>query len=281
MRHSPITAESRTVASIMKTRIALALGFILAVTPAAVVAQDVASPGPDNMLARQLCAAAADDEAAVDSCVSSIEAALVELEAAPDEERTLLEQAADIVDETLEDLRQIDVEGAFDDLVQSAQDFELDVELADVQQAVDDAVAEAQTAIATIALHPEIDFRKALDQAVADALASAEDFDLQAAVDEALTEAQAAIEDADVQGLIDEAVVAIEDGVEDARAVVAEGERWVRENRDAVCRGGSISVGTTVGLAVFALTGVEWLGLQAFWAMERLTNGTCGDVVGE
>jgi hypothetical protein len=24
---------------------------------------------------------------------------------------------------------------------------------------------------------------------------------------------------------------------------------------------------------------VEWLGLQAFWAMERFTNGVCGDIV--
>lgn len=268
----------------MKTRLPAALALVLAVTPAAVSAQDEASPAPDLVFVGELCAAAADDQAELDSCVSSVEAALAQLDAAPEEERSLLEQAAAIVDDTLEDLRQIDVEAAFDDLVQSAQEFELDVNLEDVQQAVDDAVTEAQTAIAQLSEDAaEIDLQAALDQAVADALASAEDleFDLQMAVDDALTEAQAAIEDADVQGLIDEAVVTIEDGVEDARAVVAEAEQWVRENRNTVCRGGSISVGTTVGLAVFALTGVEWLGLQAFWAMERLTNGVCGDVVGE
>jgi hypothetical protein len=264
----------------MKTRLALALVLSLAATPAAVVAQEDPSLVPEQALVQQICAAAAADQAELDACVASVEAARVQLQAAPAEERTLLEQAADIVDDTLEELRQIDVEAAFDDLVQSAQEFELDVDVEGVQQAVDDAVAEAQDAISQISLDAEIDIRETIDQAVADALASAEEFDLQAAVDDALAEAQAAIDEADVQALIDEAVVAIEDGVEDARAVVAEAQQWVQENRDAVCRGGSISVGTTVGLAVFALTGVEWLGLQAFWAMERFSNGVCGDFAG-
>lgn len=262
----------------MKTRLPLALALCLAATPASVVAQEEPSLAPDRMLVHGLCAAAAADEAELDACVASVEAAMLELEAAPAEERTLLEQAADIVDDTLEDLRQIDVEAAFDDLVQSAQDFELDVDLEGVQQAVDDAVAEAQTAIAQLAQDADVDLRQALDQAVSDALAATEDFDLQAAVDDALAEAQAAIDDAEVQGLIDEAVASIEQGVADAREVLAEAQRWVQENRDTVCRGGSISVGTTVGLAVFAVTGVEWLGLQAFWAMERFTNGVCGDI---
>ena len=71
----------------------------------------------------------------------------------------------------------------------------------------------------------------------------------------------------------------LQQGVDDARAVVAEAQRWAQQNTDAVCRGGSLSLGTTVGLAVFALTGVEWLGLQAFWATERFSNGLCGDIV--
>ena len=72
---------------------------------------------------------------------------------------------------------------------------------------------------------------------------------------------------------------ALESAVEDARAVVGEAQQWAQENVDVVCRGGSISLGTTVGVAVFALTGVEWLGLQAFWATERFSNGICGDFV--
>jgi len=263
----------------MKTRLSLALALVLASSPAAVVAQAQPSPTLDRALVQQLCAAAAADEAELDACVASVDAALVELASAPAEERSLLEQAADLVDETLEDLRRIDVDAAFDDLVQSAQEFELDVDLQDVQQAVDEAVAEAQAAIASFSADGAIELREALDQAVSEALASAEDIDLQAAVDDALAEAQVAIDDADVQGLIDEAVASLEESVAEARDVLAEAQRWVQSNRDTVCRGGSISIGTTVGLAVFAVTGVEWLGLQAFWAMERFTNGVCGDIV--
>ena len=263
----------------MKTRLPLALSLVLALTPAAVAAQEESPPASEWTLVQQLCAAAAADESELDSCISSVESALVELEEGATDERSLLDRAADLVDETLEDLREIDVEAAFDDLVASAQDFELDVDLESVQQSIDEAVAEAQTAIESIELPSEIELREAIDQAVSDALAGAEDFDLQAAVDEALAEAQAAIEDADIEGQIDDAVALLEESVGEAQAVVAEARAWILENREAVCRGGSISVGTTVGLAVFALTGVEWLGLQAFWAMERFTNAACGDIV--
>ena len=266
----------------MKTRLSLALTFILAATPAAVTAQEETSPTPsiDMGLVTQICAAAAADETELDACVASVEGALIQLEGEP-EERSLLDQAADLVDDTLEDIRQIDVEAAFDDLVTSAQEFELDEALAGAQEAVDGAIAEAQDAIEGLELPTEVDLQAALDEAVAEALAATEEIDLQAAVDTALADAQAAIEEADLDGVIDDAVLALGDSVETARVVVGEAQTWVQDNQDAVCRGGSISVGTTVGLAVFALTGVEWLGLQAFWATERFTNAACGDVVGE
>jgi hypothetical protein len=127
----------------------------------------------------------------------------------------------------------------------------------------------------------DIDVEGAIEDAVAQALAAADELDLQAAVDQALAEAQAAIDEADLQGTVDDAVAALEENVAEAQAIVAEAQAWARENRDAVCRGGSISLATTVGVAVFATTGVEWLGLQAFWATERFTNTTCGDMVGE
>ena len=264
----------------MKTRLPLAIALIVALTPASVAAQSEGSPAPavDTDLVEQLCGAAAADTAELDACMSSVGAALTRLEEESGE-RSLLDQAADLVDDTLEELRAVDVEAAFDDLVTSAQEFELDVDLEDVQQAVDDAVTEAQIAIEELELPTTVDIQAALDEAVAEALAAGEDFDLQAAVDDALAEAQAAIEEADLDELVDDAVVTLEENVGEAQAVVAEAQTWVRENRDAVCRGGSISVGTSVGLAVFALTGVEWLGLQAFWATERLTNATCGDIV--
>jgi hypothetical protein len=264
----------------MKTRLPLTLAFVLALMPAAVGAQTESPPAAtvDMDLVEQLCGAAAADSTELDACMASVEGALEQLDTEP-EERSLLDQAADLVDETLEDLRQIDVEATFDDLVTSAREFELDVEA--VQQAVDEAVAEAQQAIEELELPSSVDIQAALEEGVAEALATAEDIDLQAIVDEALAEAQVAIEEADIDGLVDDAVAALEESVEEAQAVVSEAQTFIRENRDAVCRGGSISVGTTVGIAVFALTGVEWLGLQAFLAIERFTNATCGDVVGE
>ena len=268
----------------MKTRLSLILGLVLAVTPASVSAQAEGSPAPaeiDMELLTQLCGAVAADDAERDSCVSAAESALQELEILPAEERTLLEQAADLVDETLEDLRQIDVNEAFDDLVEQAQDIDLEAELEEARQAIDEAISEAQAAFDELELPSEVDIQGALDEAVAEALATAEEVDLESAVNEALAEAQVAIEEADLQGVVDEAVVALEDSVQDARAIVAEAQTWAQQNTDFVCRGGSVSLGTTVGVAVFVATGIEWLGLQAFWATERFTNGVCGDVVGE
>jgi hypothetical protein len=263
----------------MKTRLALLLSCVLVAASASVAAQGDATPSPvdiDRQLIDQLCGAAAADESELAHCVGSVEAALVQLrEAAAEQDQSLLDQAQAIVDDAVEGLREIDIEATLDELVASAQDFELEIDI-DVQGAIDDAVA----AFEGIELPTDFDVQAAFDQAVAEALAATEDFDLQAAVDAALADAQAAIDEADLQGTVDEAVAAIEEGVEEARAVVAEAQRWAQENRVAVCRGGSISLGTTVGIAVFALTGIEWLGLQAFWATERLTNGICGDVVG-
>ncbi len=269
----------------MKTRLSLLLGLLVAVTPASVAAQTetpTSSDPVDRTLVNQLCAATAEDEDELGACIAAVEAAATRLTLdLPVEEQSLLDQLASTVDDTLEDLRQVDIEAAFGDVVESVQEFELDVDLEGVQQSVDDAIADAQTAIDELELPTDVDIQGALEDAVAEALTSAEDIDLRAAVDDILTEAQIAIDDADVQGAVDQTVVTLEDAVSDTQAILAEAGVWARENRAAVCRGGSLSLGTTVGIAVFAVTGVEWLGLQAFWAAERLTNGICGDVVGD
>jgi hypothetical protein len=265
----------------MKTRIALTLGLILAVTPASVVAQ-TDSPAPEvagSALVDQLCAASAADDAELTSCVEAVKSALEQMsEQAPPEELDLLAQAQALVDdtqalidETLEDVQEIDVQAAIDEAVAQAQEFELDVDL-DVQGALDDIAAAAE----------DLDFedvQTAIDEAVAEALAATEDIDLEGAIEEALAEAQAAIDDAELDEAVGEAVAALGESVDEARAVVAAAQVWAVDNKDAVCRGGSVSLGTTVGVAVFALTGVEWLGLQAFWATERFTNSACGDFV--
>ncbi len=260
----------------MKTRIALLLGLALAITPASVAAQaGPTSDAIDRSLIDQLCAASAADQAELDACAEAVEGALTKmLDDLPAERLGLLEQAQSLLDETIDRIREIDLEAAIDEVVASAQTFELDIDI-DVQQAIDDTVA----AVQDLDLELDIDVQAAIDGAVAEALAATEDFDLQAAVDAALADALAAVDDADLQGTVDDAVLALEGSVDEARAVVAEAQQWAQVNKDAVCRGGSVSLGTTVGVAVFVLTGVEWLGLQAFWATERFTNATCGDIV--
>jgi hypothetical protein len=269
----------------MKTRIAIVLGLVLAATPASVAAQADASPssqGVDLGLIEQLCAATAADEAELAACVGAVGEAVTDmLEEAPDEEPSLLDRAQSILDETQElidatiaEVREVDLQAALDDVVQNAQDFEFDVDI-DVQGALDDAVA----AFEEFELDVDIDVQQAIDDAVREALAATEDIDLETAIDEALAGAQGAIEDAELQAVVDDTVAALEQSVEEARAVVTSAQEWAQQNTDAVCRGGSVSFGTTVGVAVFVLTGVEWLGLQAFWATERFTNGFCGDFV--
>jgi hypothetical protein len=107
------------------------------------------------------------------------------------------------------------------------------------------------------------------------------DVDLQAAIDDvvATLEGLGLSGDVDLQAAIEDTLVALQQDIDDASAVVSEAQEWAQENTDMVCRGGSVSLGTTVGVVVFALTGVEWLGLQAFWATERFTNGVCGEMV--
>jgi hypothetical protein len=268
----------------MKTRLTLLLGLLIAVTPASVAAQ-AESPLPeaiDPELIGQLCAATSDDEAEQEGCIGSVEAALQQMvETMPEEEQTLLDEIASTVDDTLDDLRDVDLQATFDDAIERAQEFDVDEALAGAQEAVDQAIADAQTAIDELELPSDVDIQGALEEAVAEALAAADEVDFQTAVDDALAEARTAIEEADLQGTVDDAVVALEDSVSDAQAIVAEAQAWAQENREAVCRGSSVSLGTTVGIAVFAVTGVEWLGLQAFWAAERFTNGFCGDLVGD
>ncbi|MEA2025812.1 MAG: hypothetical protein U9O18_03895 [Chloroflexota bacterium] len=239
--------------------------------------------GVDMGLVHELCAATADDETELTACMDSVESALTQmLSVQPDEEgaslldraQGLLDDAQTFFDDTLAEAREIDLQAALDDAVQSAKDFELDIDV-DVQGAIDDAVA----AIDDLDLDVDIDVQQAIDDAVAEVLTATEDIDLEAAIDEALAGAQAAIDDADLEAVVADAVVALEDSVVEARAVVGAAQQWAQENADVVCRGSSVSLGTTVGVAVFALTGVEWLGLQAFWATERFTHGFCGDLV--
>jgi hypothetical protein len=261
----------------MKIRIAILLGLLIACTPDTTMAQADASPSPggvDSDLVAELCAAGAGDVAAEADCIDAVQAALTQMTADVEEGgRSLIEQAQSIIDETaasvedaLSQARQIDLQATLDDIVEHARAFELDL---DLQGAIDEAVAALDD------LDLDVDVQTTLEDAVAQALAAGEDFDLATAVDGALSEARAAIENADVQGT----VAALQDGVEQARAVVATAQQWAQANTDVVCRGGSVSLGTTVGVAVFALTGVEWLGLQAFWATERFTNGVCGELV--
>jgi hypothetical protein len=284
----------------MKTRLAPGLAALVALVmtfaPAATLAQseapaqaeasseaEVSAPPlqVDHELIERLCAAAAADDAQLASCVESVGAALTAMAAGlSEEERTLLGQAADLVDQSLEDLRRVDVEAILADAVQDLQAIDIELDL-DVERALEDAFS-ALDDLGADGL--ALDAQRAIEDAVGDALAAAEDLDLGAAIegalDEALTDVQAAFDEAGLQRSIDEVVVGLEERVAQAQAVVAEAQAWARENRDALCRGGSIGLGTTVGLAVLALTGVEWLGLQAFWATERFTNTTCGDVVG-
>ena len=262
----------------MKTRIALLLGLAIAITPASVAAQTDSSPTPldiDLTLVDRLCGSVAADEVVASECAADVAAALTQMnEAVPAGEQSLLDQAVALVDDTIADLGEVDIEAALDDVLASARDFEFNVDI-DVQGAIDDAVA----AIEDLDLYLDVDVQAVLDDVVAQALLASEDFDLQAAVDSALAEAQTAISEADLQGTVDGAVAALETSVEEARTVIAEAQSWAQQNQVAVCRGGSVSLGTTVGVAVFVVTGVEWLGLQAFWATERFTNGVCGDIV--
>jgi|GEM_PF-6963941 len=259
----------------MKTRIALLLGLAIAITPASVAAQVEGSPAPDVVdlaLVSQLCAAAAADEAEQSACVDAVGTALTQmLEEEPAQEQSLLDQAQSLVDDTLADLREVDFEAALDDAIASAQDFEFDVDI-DLQGAIDDAVA----AIEDLDLEVDVDVQAAIDDVVAEALAATEDFDVQGALDDALAEAQLALEDADLQGTVDEAVAALETSVEEARAVVTEAQQWAQENHEEVCRGGSLSLGTVVGLVVFMETGMAFLATAAGGATERFTNTLCG-----
>jgi len=259
----------------MKTRIALLLGLAIAITPASVAAQAEGSPASDAIdvaLVTQLCGATAADDAELSDCVESVEAALTQMiKDMPVEEQSLLDQAQSLVDDTIADLREVDIEAAIDDAIASAQDFELDIDI-DVQAAIDDAVA----AIEDLDLEIDVDIQAIIDDAVAEALAATEDIDLQGAFDDALAEAQVALEEADLQGTVDEAIIALEDSVAEAQAVVLEAQHWAQENHEAVCRGGSLSLGTVVGLVVFMETGMAFLATAAGGATERFTNTVCG-----
>jgi aminopeptidase N len=255
----------------LKTRLALLLILVMALMPATAFAQADDAEAPDAVetaLIGQLCAATAAEAAEQAACISAVSLALAEIAGT----EPLGEQ--DPLGEALSRVRELDLQAALDEISRNAQGLEIGVD-ADLQAAIDEAVANLEG----LELGVDIDLQAAIDEATAAAMAATEEIDLAAAVDEALAEAQAAIEDAGVRAALDDTLMTLEQGVDDARAVAAEAQRWAQQNTDAVCRGGSLSLGTTVGLAVFALTGVEWLGLQAFWATERFSNGLCGDIV--
>jgi hypothetical protein len=262
----------------MKTRIAIVLGFVLAAAPASAVAQSEASPAPgdvDLSLVTELCAANAADEAEIGSCVESVQTILTEsFGGSTDDTPSLIDRAQALADDTqtliddaIDQAQAVDLQAALDDAIAGAQDL-------GIQAAIDDAVA----AVQDIDIDVDVDIQEAIDGAVAEALAATEEIDLQARVDEALDGALSALDDADVQASVDEAVGALESSVAEARNVVAAAQAWAQQNSDVVCRGSSVGLGTTVGVTVFVLTGVEWLGLQSFWATERFTNGICGDL---
>jgi hypothetical protein len=266
------------------------LSLVLALAPAAVTAQNGAvraADGVDITLVSRLCAAATADEAEQAACISAVARVVMEMTAAEMSDATrpledselpeaqpLLEETQARIDEALAQIREIDLQAALDDVARSAQELQLDVDI-DLQGAIDDAVA----ALEALGLSGDIDLQGAIDDAVAATLAATEEIDLGTLLDDALAGALSGLEDAGVEAAIEDALVALQLNVESARAVVSEAQQWARQNTETVCRGGSVSLGTTVGLVVFALTGVEWLGLQAFWATERFTNRVCGEVV--
>jgi hypothetical protein len=271
-------------------RVVPLLGLLLALSPASVTAQAAggAADAVDMTLIGQLCAAAAADEAEQAACISAVARVITDMNAAepsdatvpleaaepPDEAQSLLAETQARIDEALAQLRALDLQAALDEVARSAQDFELDVDV-DLQAAIDDVVATLEG----LELSGDIDLQAAIDDAVAAALAATGDIDLGASIDEALNGALSSLEDAGVEAAIEDTLVALQQNIDDASAVVSEAQEWAQENTDMVCRGGSVSLGTTVGVVVFALTGVEWLGLQAFWATERFTNGVCGEMV--
>lgn len=274
----------------MKTRIAIALASLLLIAaPLGAFAQAEPSGAPlvDDELVTQLCTATEEDQAAIDACIAAVDAIVAEMVvppavAVPSSPPDIFDQIGSIVDDTLARIQGVDLQAAFDDAIAQAQGI-------DVQAIIDDAVAQAQgfdvqaaldEAVAAVdQIGADIDVQGAIDAAVAEALLATESIDLQATVDEALANVGAMVEDANVQAAVDGAVAALESGVAEAQAVVAVAQQWAQENVGTVCRGGSVSFGTTVGVATFVLTGVEWLGLQAFWAAERFSNGLCGDIL--
>jgi hypothetical protein len=242
------------------------------------VAQSAGSPPSDQAdvsLVTTLCAANTDDAEEIAACLESVEAILArsladDLDETPgivDEAQSLADDTRAFIDDAVGQAGAIDLQAALDDAIAGAQE-------SDVQVAIDDVVA----AVQDIAVGVEVDVREAIDGAMTEALAATEEIDLRATVDEALAGALAAAEDADVQATVDDAMAALEGSIAEARDVIAAAETWAQENPEVVCRGGSVGVGTTVGLAVFVLTGVEWLGLQAFRATESFTSDVCGDI---
>ncbi len=125
--------------------------------------------------------------------------------------------------------------------------------------------------------------RQVVDETLASARAAGQQVDLQAVVDEALAAAQ----DVDLQAVLDEALAAVGDvdaqalldgGLGTTREVIAAAQAWIVENSDTVCKGGSLSVGTSAAAVVAYLTGSPGLAIRAFEETERLSSDICEDV---
>ena len=155
-----------------------------------------------------------------------------------------------------------------EDAVASARDV-------DLRAALDDAVAavgatDLQATIDAALTAAEVD----VEAALSDAMAAVDTIDLQAALDEAL----APLKDAVPQVSLVDVEVLLAAGVLTARVAVEEAQAWAQENSEALCSGGSLSVGAAVAVVVAHLTGDPVLAVSAFRESERLSGDVCTEV---
>ena len=268
--------------------IATVVLLVVAATPVTVLAQE--SPAPDTAAAlerallERLCSVGTTEDADMATCLLTAADALsggailggpaASPAVAPSAAaQGRLEQARQAVEEALSTARQavedIDLQAAVDDAVASAQDV-------DLRAALDEAVA----AVGAIDLQATIDEALTaatevdVEAALSDAMAAVDTIDLQAALDDALAPLQDAVPE--VSRVDVEVLLAA--GVLTARMAVAEAQAWAQENSEALCSGGSLSVGAAVAVVVAHLTGDPVLAVSAFRESERLSGDVCTEV---
>ncbi|MFV2064164.1 MAG: hypothetical protein ACC726_11740, partial [Chloroflexota bacterium] len=203
----------------------LVLAASLAIATSGVaIGQDEPSASPipgqrDNSALESLCAANAEDDAAITTCVEAVQAILT-----PDGEVTAVEESGvsgrviAIVDKAVAAADGLDVQPAIDDARASLAEL-------DMPTNTDDAVAAAQ----------DVDVGAMINEAIA----SAREVDVQEVVDGIVAD----IEDRDVLGTI-------EDGIEITRNVVGAAQTWVAENPELVCDAGSAGIGVGAAAVV-------------------------------